>query len=103
MQKSPVTQEQKKAMRMSLNDFKIEWAKVVKYFIERDAYRKNLRGWISKHGLSNLPKSVQDTVPTDMKVLYEIAWYLQPWVWVRMFMIAWHNAQNESIGRVTNA
>ena len=89
-------------MKMTIKDFKSEVGKTIYYFISRDEYKKNLSGWIKKYGLANLPASVQRTVPTDIKVLYEIKWWLQPIVWFKIIQIAWHNAQNESIGRVVN-
>ena len=85
-----------------MSDLKNEWNKTITFFIERDNYRKSLKGWINKYGLSNLPVSVQKTVPTDMKVLYEIKWWLQPFVWVRIIQITWLNAHNEGMGRVVN-
>ena len=85
-----------------MQGLKTEWKKTITFFEERDKYRKDLKGWIKKYGLSNLPKSVQRTVPTDRKVLYEMKWWLQPTVWFRIIQITWLNAENEGIGRVVN-
>jgi len=81
---------------------KTEFRKVVNFFVERDNYKRDLKGWIKKYGFANLPKSVQRTVPTDMKVLYEIKWKYNIVVWTTIFRIAIANAQNEGMRRATN-
>lgn len=75
----------------------IQWNKTIDYFKARDEYKVSLAGWISKYGLVNLPASVQRTVPTDRKVLYEPKWYLQPIVWTRIIQITVLNARKEAM------
>ena len=89
-------------MRVTVTKLKIEWDKTIKYFVERDNYKNDLKGWINKYGLVNLPKSVQRTVPTERKVLYEIKWWLQPMVWFRIIQITVLNTQNEGLRRAQN-
>lgn len=89
-------------LKVTMPRLKIEWDKAIKFFKERDAYRIQLRGWIKKHGLANLPEVVLRTVPVDMKVLYEIKWWLQPIVWVRIIQMSVLNAQNEGVRRIQN-
>jgi len=87
-------------MKMTMKGLKTEWSKLVVFFKERDAYRIQLRGWIKKYGLAGLPPTVLKTVPTDLKVLYEIKWYLQPMVWWRFLQIVWLNEENEGFRRL---
>ena len=81
---------------------KIELTKTVNYFKERDTYNVKLKGWIKKYGIAGLPKSVQRTIPTDRKVLYEMKWWLQPLVWLRILQISWLNVGNNSMKEIVN-
>jgi hypothetical protein len=87
-------------MKITLTKLKSEFKKTVAYFKARDEYRIELRGWIKKYGIVNLPESVQRTIPTDGKVLYEIKWYFNLIVWLRIFQITWLNVGNEGIRSV---
>ena len=91
-----------KLAKVTVKGLKIEWHKAIDFFKERDKYKEDLKGWIKKYGLANLPKSVQRTVPTNRKVLYEIKWYFQPTVWLRILQIAWLNTENEGVRRAQN-
>ena len=97
-----MTKEQKKIARVTVKGLRIEFRKSINFFVERDSYKKDLKGWIKKYGLANLPKSVQRTVPTDRKVLYERKWYLQPIVWLRIVQLTWLNTENEGMRRALN-
>ena len=77
--------------------------KMLSVFIKRDKYRIELRRAIKRHGLANLPKAVLRTVPTDMKTLYELPWYLNLHVIVRIVQASILNAQNEAFRRALNA
>ena len=89
-------------MKMTLPRLKIEWDKTIAYFKERDKYKQDLKGWIKKYGLVNLPASVQRTIPTSFKVLYEVKWWLQPVVWWRILQITWLNTHNEGLRRLSD-
>jgi len=82
-----------------MSRLKIEVSKLINYFKSRDEYRIELRKCIKKYGFANLPASVQRTVPTDMKVLYEIKWWMQPFVWFRIFQTAWLRAESKGLRR----
>lgn len=101
-QKSPVTKDQLNLAKVTIKGLKQEWNKAITFFVERDNYKKDLKGWIKKYGIANLPESVQRTIPTDMKVLYEIKWWLQPFVWFRIIQLTILNTQNEGLRRVQN-
>lgn len=92
-----------KLAKVTIKRLKSEWKKTIDFFKARDEYRTELKGWIKKYGLVNLPASVQRTVPVDMKVLYEMKWWLQPFVWLRIIQITVLNTQNEGMRRVENA
>ena len=81
---------------------RIEWLRTIRFFVTRDEYRVNLRKMIKEVGLSGLTPVILRTVPTDMKVLYEIKWWLQPFVWIRIMQVSILNAQNEGMRRVQN-
>ena len=100
--KKPATKKQLKLTRMTLSMFSLEWKKTIDFFKERDAYRLKLRGWIDRFGFANLPPAVLRTVPTDRKVLYEVKWFLQLGVWLKIILLTWHNAQNELIKEAVN-
>ena len=65
----------------------------------RDNYKRELCKVVNKYGIVNMPISVQRTMPTDLKVLYELPWYVHPTVWRRILQIAWKNAHNEIVRR----
>lgn len=98
-----MTKEQIKLAKVTGKRLKIEWLKAIRFFVERDSYRIELRRMIKKYGIAGLPESVQRTIPVDMKVLYEIKWWLQPFVWLRIMQITVLNAQNEGMRRAENA
>ena len=82
---------------------KIELGKTITFFRDRDKYRIDLRHAIEKYGLSNLSKTILDTVPTDRKVLYEMPWYLNIKVFARIIQISRIQAQNTAYRRALNA
>ena len=92
-----------KLAKVTIKRLKIEWLKTIRFFVERDNYRIELRRMIKKYGIAGLPESVQRTIPVDMKVLYEIKWWLQPFVWLRIMQVTMLNAQNEGMRRAENA
>ena len=98
-QQKPLTQKQLSQMKITSELFKSEFKKVKTFFQEREGYKKHLRRAIKSYGIVNLPKSIQQTIPTDLRVLYEPPWYLNIVVWFRMLQIAWHNSKNECVRR----
>ena len=80
-----------------------EFKKVIVFFKERETFKKQLKIAIKKYGVANIPADLQRSIPTDMKVLYELPWYLNPIVWLRSLQIAYLNAHNECIRRILNA
>lgn len=74
----------------------------VDFFNKRDGYRIQLRKAMRKYGVANLPVSVQQTIPADTKVLYELSWKLQPKVWIRILQIAYLNAERKVVEEVLN-
>ena len=100
--KQPLTQEQMRQLKITPKLVISELKKVINYFRERDIYKITLRRYINKYGIVNMPKDVQRTIPTEMKVLYELPWWLHPVVWMRLVQIAYLNAHNECIRRILN-
>ncbi len=90
-------------MKVTPKMLKNEFVKAVNFFRSRESYKKQLRKAMNKYGVVNLPESVQRTIPTNLKVLYEIPWYLNIVVWFRIGQIAWLNTENECIRKVINA
>lgn len=72
----------------------------IEFFKAREAYKKDLIKAIKKYGISNLPKVIQDTIPVDMKALYEMPWYLNLFVWYRIVQISILNAKNDFAKKV---
>ena len=91
-----------KAMKITPKMLKTELTKQLNFFKDREDYKVKLRKAINKHGIAALPKDVQRTMPTDIKTLYELPWFLNLYVWFTMLKTSWTAAQNESIRSVLN-
>jgi len=89
-------------MKITRELYKSEFKKVVDFFKKREQYKKDLRKFINKYGVVNLTPAMQRSMPTNIFVLYELPWYLNIIVLIRIPQIAWHSACKEAIRRAIN-
>jgi len=87
---------------VTIADLKTQLNLQIEFFKSREQYKVDLRRAINKYGISALPKTVQDTIPTDVKTLYELPWNWNLYVWFRILQSTCHSAENEAIRRALN-
>ncbi len=98
----PLTKTEIKMLQISWEDIKKQFKELINFFNLREDYKVKLKEAIKKYGVSKLPSDVLKTVPPDLRVLYELPWYLHISVWVYMVKIAVQRASNEKFRSVTN-
>lgn len=81
-----------------------EWKKGIAiakdFFVQRDEYIQELKTAIANYGIVNLPPNVQRSIPTDIKVLYELPWRWNIFVRIKILRIGWMHAVNAKIKEV---
>ena len=98
-----MTKEQLKGLTITRTLILSEYGKLVKYFVERENFKIQLRTTIEKYGIDKLGPEARKSCPKDLRVLYERSWKWNIIVRVRMIQSAMLNARNTLNRRVADA
>lgn len=78
----------------------------IDFFRKRANFIAETKKAIKKYGFANLPKTVKEAFPEDpvarVKVLYELPWFLNIVVLIRIVQIAYANAEMQLVRGALN-